>query len=763
MKALLKIRPLLTLIIFSVFNSFLYAQVGINMTGNDPNSKAMLDISSNTMGLLIPRMTTMERNSFETTLGASETGMIVFDTETSTFYYFDGLVFDSISNGVISILQDADKDTKIEVEETPDADEILFTMAGSASFKMTPERLETPGSNVAIGQKALYNNNNREYLVAIGDSALYNNGTGAIYSIDGSKNTAVGSKALYANTTGYNNSAFGYNTLEENTSGRSNSAFGSGSLSNNNTGVNNAAVGAQTLFANTSGSGNAVCGSFAMQDNTSGSQNTAIGYVCLTNNTIGSSNTAIGFSSLAYNTSGNYNIAIGDQAIYASSDGEENIAIGKYALRNNQYGDNHIAIGSHAMGSSWGESRIIAIGDSALYYNGTGGGMGLSGSRNIAIGESSLLNNLDGHSNTAVGYRTMYQNTSGEYNAAFGSNALNANTTGAHNTAIGASALIDNVDGYGNTAIGRLSLGDNTSGGYNTAIGLWACEYNTTGYENTAIGSGALEYNTIGYGNICLGYQSGDNITSGDRNIVIGHYIDSYSSTANERLNIGNLIFGTGLDGTGSTISTGNIGIGTKSPAYKLDVYGNMQIKSSSSNVLLLIDAAFSSGNSEIQFQEGNNYRGAIGYNTNLNYMYFYEGGNMVLDNGNLGIGTTSPAYRLQVGSAGDGSTARANAWNTFSDASLKKDLSIIEDPIKKVEQVSGYYYYWKEGEDHERQVGIIAQEIEEILPEIVSTDNEGIKSVDYSKLTPLLIEAIKAQQEQIEILESRIETIRKL
>ena len=54
----------------------------------------------------------------------------------------------------------------------------------------------------------------------------------------------------------------------------------------------------------------------------------------------------------------------------------------------------------------------------------------------------------------------------------------------------------------------------------------------------------------------------------------------------------------------------------------------------------------------------------------------------------------------------------------------------------------------------------VIAQEVEEVLPEVVSEDNEGYKSVDYSKLTPLLIEAIKAQQAQIEELKERIETL---
>ena len=189
-------------------------------------------------------------------------------------------------------------------------------------------------------------------------------------------------------------------------------------------------------------------------------------------------------------------------------------------------------------------------------------------------------------------------------------------------------------------------------------------------------------------------------------------------------------------------------------------IYHQFNIKNSSGNVTLEIDGT--SGNSEIQFEKFGSYKGAVGYNMSSDYLYLYEGGNVVLKGGNLGVGTTTPGYRLQVGNSGDGSTARANAWNTFSDRSLKKDIVVIDSPTEKLNHLSGYYYYWKEGSDQNRQVGIVAQEVEEVLPEIVSTDAEGIKSVDYSKLTPLLIEVLKAQQETIQELESRIDALEK-
>ena len=114
-------------------------------------------------------------------------------------------------------------------------------------------------------------------------------------------------------------------------------------------------------------------------------------------------------------------------------------------------------------------------------------------------------------------------------------------------------------------------------------------------------------------------------------------------------------------------------------------------------------------------------------------------------DNSNVGIGTTTPAYKLQVGNSGDGTQARANAWNTFSDARLKKDFSGIDHPLEMVDKLNGYYYYWKDGTDQSRQVGFSAQEIRRIMPEVVSEGDDGLLSVEYGKMTPLLLEAIKA------------------
>jgi hypothetical protein len=127
-----------------------------------------------------------------------------------------------------------------------------------------------------------------------------------------------------------------------------------------------------------------------------------------------------------------------------------------------------------------------------------------------------------------------------------------------------------------------------------------------------------------------------------------------------------------------------------------------------------------------------------------------------------MGVGTASPTVKFQVGANGDGTVARANSWTTFSDERFKKDIIYIDHALEKLNQIGGYYYQWKEGEDKSRQAGLMAQEVEKVLPEIVQTDAAGYKSVDYGKMNALLIEAIKELQRNVTELRKENETMRK-
>jgi hypothetical protein len=152
---------------------------------------------------------------------------------------------------------------------------------------------------------------------------------------------------------------------------------------------------------------------------------------------------------------------------------------------------------------------------------------------------------------------------------------------------------------------------------------------------------------------------------------------------------------------------------------------------------------------------------------------------------GNVGIGTASPAYKLDVsgdtrifgGSLGVGvvpnaTDGRIDASNDIvafssSDSRLKENITPIEGSLNKLLKISGVEFDWKEEtkdvhgyEGHD--IGVIAQEIKEILPEAVRENVSGYLAVRYEKIVPLLIEAMKEQQEQIENLKTEINRLKK-
>jgi len=250
---------------------------------------------------------------------------------------------------------------------------------------------------------------------------------------------------------------------------------------------------------------------------------------------------------------------------------------GKEAGLNDDLTSNlNVGVGFEALLTNITGIQNVAIGYQALRANTT--------SFNTAIGYKALFSNVGGQQNTAIGLQALEDNISGSTNTAIGSGALANNTIATSNTAIGKQALSLMTTGGNNTAIGDEALKNNILGGSNVAVGKSALEFSTSSF-NTAIGQSAL-LNSTGQKNIALGQLAGDNITTGQRNIIIGQDVDAPSATTNEQLNIGNLIFGTGLNGIGTTISTGNIGIGINNPSARFHVEG---IDATSSNFALKV------------------------------------------------------------------------------------------------------------------------------------------------------------------------------
>jgi hypothetical protein len=183
-------------------------------------------------------------------------------------------------------------------------------------------------SNIAIGINTLHQNTTRSNLVAVGDSALYHNGLTASISYHGTGNTAMGSKALFSNSTGYCNTANGYQTLYYNTTGNHNTANGYHTLYLNTTGTDNTAVGMASLISNTTGYVNTATGANALYYNSTGWGNTANGEDALHKNTTGNSNTAVGQDAGYDITTGSNNTAIGYFAQVPSSTASNQVRIG---------------------------------------------------------------------------------------------------------------------------------------------------------------------------------------------------------------------------------------------------------------------------------------------------------------------------------------------------------------------------------------------------------------------------------------------------
>jgi len=129
-----------------------------------------------------------------------------------------------------------------------------------------------------------------------------------------------------------------------------------------------------------------------------------------------------------------------------------------------------------------------------------------------------------------------------------------------------------------------------------------------------------------------------------------------------------------------------------------------------------------------------------------------------VYASGSLGIGVMNPIHKLQV--AG---TVYASGSLLQSDIRWKKNIVNLESPLAKVLKLNGVKYDWRVEEfpnmgfDNKKQIGFIAQDVEKIIPELITTGEDGYKSISYEKVNAYLVEAIKEQQKEIDSLKSLI------
>ena len=215
------------------------------------------------------------------------------------------------------------------------------------------------------------------------------------------------------------------------------------------------------------------------------------------------------------------------------------------------------------------------------------------------------------------------------------------------------------------------------------------------------------------------------------------------------------------------TVSAQNfLGIGTSTPTAKLHTFGSIRFENlPTTTTNLYVLTADLNGNTSRQLATSLSGTGIINSCNTQNFLTKKGATDLtcsqVFDNGiNIGVGTTVPAYKLDVNGS-----IRCTDLTTISDAKYKENITSIKDALNIINNLSGKTYSWKKTDFPEinfsdkQQYGLIAQEVEKVIPDIAYKSEIGEYSINYIAIIPILIEAVKQQQAQIVDLQEKINT----
>ena len=356
---------------------------------------------------------------------------------------------------------------------------------------------------------------------------------------------------------------------------------------------------------------------------------------------------------------------------------------------------------------------------------------------NYFIGHKAGLKNITGKYNSFIGYEAGQANKDGNYNIFIGYQSGYKHlgpegTPGGHygnyNSYLGYMTGFENLYGDNNTLIG-FSAGLNNTSNNSTFVGSESGFSNTTGYSNTFIGSAAGRKNATGGYNVFLGRQAGNNVLDGNWNTFIGTSAGANISNGEKNVVIG-------ADAMGANLYAGN---GTGSSNIIIGYQAGHSAHNSSSNIFIGHQAGFKETGSNLLYIANSEDETPLVY-------------------GNF----STNLFRIN----GD---VEANKVTQVSDIRLKQNITGLEHALDNLDLIDGVYFDWVKNENTGlqlsggRQVGVIAQDLEKVYPELVTTNDKGYKTVDYMKLTPVLLEAIKEQQKMIESQNSRIKRLETL
>jgi hypothetical protein len=404
-------------------------------------------------------------------------------------------------------------------------------------------------------------------------------------------------------------------------------------------------------------------------------------------------------------------------------------------------------------------STNTAVGASALATNSTG-------TTSVAIGYQALTSNTTGTYNTAVGYQAGYTNTVGTGHASFGyqsgylttgnGNTLLGNsagyyvTSGANNTYVGnnAGSNIAASTGSFNTGIGGGALVNNTTASNNTAVGYQAGYTGTTGADNTFVGTKAGYSKTTSNQNTFIGSSAGYYVTTGANNTVIGTYNG----------NQGSLDIRTSSNYIVLSDGDGNPRQYTNSSGFTKWGNNNNQEPSSTrySFVSDVSDDVFEVRNTNASFGSAMIVALPTRNTTNGSFKTFSY----------YNIGAS--AFKFYVIDSG-AIYSTSTSITSISDQRFKENIQDIDVGLAQVMALKPRRFDWKDGkgEDRKNAVGFIAQEVQDVLPDLVtnfeiSEDDKtkyfGLRSQD---LIPTLVKAIQELKAELDTVKAELAALK--
>ncbi len=774
--------------------------LSINTDGSVADASALLDVKTIAKGILIPRLTEVQRLS----IVLPATSLMVYQTNNVSGYYYNagtpaipdwkrivsgtdiywernGNHIYNINTGYVGIGINAPLARLHVVDST-----VIFSSAGGPGF--TPGYLPISGA----GRRMLWYPHKAAFRAGHVTGSNWDEDSIGVYSVSlgyDNKARALGSLAL------------GYETTA---SGAYSTAMGNGTIAS---GFGASAIGSSTKA--------------------SGTASTAMGTLSTAS---GSNSLAMGNLSTAAAV---YSVAIGNNVIANSWN---SISLGRYndtivTISNTWIPTEPLLIvgngsdltdkknalvilknGNTGIGTNMPLARLHVTDSSTIFSapgqgNFTPGYLPVSGAgrRMIWYAHKAAFragyvngNNWDEDSIGTYSVSLGYDNKAtqfcsfalGHMNAAIGDHALALGSrtlaTGVYSTSMGRQTTA--TGDFASTAMGMLTT---ASGESSTSMGR---NTSASGYASTALGMSTMasgdRSTSMGTITLASGFAStsmgANTIASGEFSTSMGRYssaLGNYTTAMGSSTAVGNYSVAIGESVTANSLNSISLGRHNDTivsvsyswiPTEPLLIIGNGTGTTDKRNALVILK----NGNTGLGINSPN---APLAFaNTTGNKISFYESGlnsqyGLAVQAGQLQMYSDAPAARLSFGyyNSGlytermylDNSTGILNVAGTNypSDTRYKKQITLLQNPLEKIMAINGVEYLLRTDEfpsknfGDQLQIGLLAQEVEKVLPQVVHTGTDGYKAIDYAKIVPLLVEAIKEQQRQIDGMKKQL------